>query len=114
VLEGHIVPNITMEPLIGIQILCKMGCIVVFTDTVCYVSFKSNVILTGYKDPSTDLWVLPITPDAINQEKLWTSQGHDSVSPRANKILLCHHVEHAVVPAWATALAQEQLSTYAA
>jgi hypothetical protein len=33
--------------LIGIRILCKMGCTVVFTDTACYVSYKGNVILTG-------------------------------------------------------------------
>jgi hypothetical protein len=33
VLEGHIVPDLNMASLIGIQILCKMGCIVVFTDT---------------------------------------------------------------------------------
>ncbi len=86
VVEGHIVPNLTVASLIGIQILCKMGCIVVFMDTACHVSYNGNVILTGYKDPSTDCWILPITPDAINShEKLRTSQGHDSVSPRANK-----------------------------
>ena len=79
VLEGCIVLNLTVASLVGIRILCKMGCIVVFTDTVCYVSYKGKVILTRYKDPSTDLWVLPITPDAINHEKLRTSQGHDSV-----------------------------------
>jgi hypothetical protein len=37
----------------------------------------------GYKDPSMDFWVLPITPDTINQEKLRTSQGHDLVSAQA-------------------------------
>ncbi len=79
VLEGSIAPNLTVASLVGIRILCKMGCTVVFTDTVCYVSYKGTVILTRYKDPSMDLWVLPITPDAINQEKLQTSQGHDSV-----------------------------------
>ena len=57
VLEGHIVPDLTVASLIGIQILCKMGCIVVFTDTACYVRYKGNVILTGYKDSSTDLWI---------------------------------------------------------
>jgi hypothetical protein len=41
----------------------------------------------GYKDPSTNLWVLPITPDAINQEKLRTSQGqHDLVSAQLQAI----------------------------
>ncbi len=80
VLEGHIVPKLTVVSLVGIQILCKLGCTVLFTDKVCYVRYQGKIILTGYKDPSTDLWVLPITPDAIHQEKLQTSQGHDLVS----------------------------------
>ena len=93
-----------------------MGCIVVFMHTACTVKYNGKIILTGYKykDPSKDLWVLPITPDAIaRQEKLGISQGNDSVSPRANKILLRQHVEHTIAPACAT-LAQEQLSTCAA
>jgi len=80
VLEGHIVPELTVASLVGIQILCKLRCTVVFTDTACYVFNQGKLISTGYKDPSTDLWMLPITPDAINKAKLWTSQGHDMVS----------------------------------
>ena len=83
VLEGHIVPDLTVASLVGIRILCKMGCTVLFTDTVCYVKYQGKVILMGYKDPSTDLWVVPITPDAINQQKLRTSQGHDLVSAQS-------------------------------
>ena len=70
VLEGHIVPDLTVASLVGIRILCKLGCTVVFTDTACYVFYKKQIILTGYKDPSTDLWVLPITPDAIDEAQL--------------------------------------------
>jgi hypothetical protein len=76
VLKGHIVPDLIVASLIGIRILCKVGCIVVFTDAACYVMYNGEVILTGHKDPSTNLWVLPITPNAIkNQEKLRTSPG---------------------------------------
>ena len=82
-LEGHIVPDLTVASLVGIRILCKLGCTVLFTDTACYVRYQGKVILTGYKDPSTDLWVLPITPDAIIQQKLWPSQGHDLVSTQS-------------------------------
>jgi hypothetical protein len=35
VLKGHIVPNLTEASLIRIRILCKVGCIVVFTDAAC-------------------------------------------------------------------------------
>ncbi len=76
VLEGHIVPDLTVASLIGIRILFKVGCTVVFTDAACYVMYNGEVILTGHKDPSMDLWILPITPDAIkNQENLQTSPG---------------------------------------
>jgi hypothetical protein len=80
VLEGHIVPALNVASLIGIRILCKIGCRVVFTDTACYVKCNgNNIILRGTKDPSTDLWVIPLTPKAINenQMELWTSQGID-------------------------------------
>ena len=44
-----------------------------------YVKYNGKIILRGTKDPSTDLWVLPLTPKAISesQMKLWTSQGID-------------------------------------
>ncbi len=75
VLEGHIVPDLTVALLIGIRILCEMGCIIVFTDTACYVRYQGKVILTGYKDPSMDLWVLPITPDAIKSHEIQLRTG---------------------------------------
>jgi hypothetical protein len=80
-LEGHIVPDLTMELLVGTCILCKAGCMMVIcTKTACYVMYGGNVILTGYKDPSTDLWVLPIPPNAILQQgQLRTSPGSNSV-----------------------------------
>ena len=31
-----------------------------FTKEKCDVYYKEKIILTGYKDPSTDLWTLPI------------------------------------------------------
>jgi hypothetical protein len=73
------VSKLTVASLVGIRILCKLGCTVVFTETACYVFYQEKIILTGYKDPSMDLWELPITPDAINKAKLRTSQGQDMV-----------------------------------
>ena len=37
VLEGHIMPKLTVASLVGIRILCKLGCTVLFTDKACYV-----------------------------------------------------------------------------
>ena len=60
VLTGHIVPSLTVASLIGIRPLCKAGCKVLFDDKKCDVIYNGNVILRGHKDPSTDLWTLPI------------------------------------------------------
>jgi hypothetical protein len=46
-LIGHIVPDMKMESLLGICILCKAGCKVIFDDEKCQVNFKDNAILTG-------------------------------------------------------------------
>jgi len=47
VLEGHIVPDLTVASLVGIRILCKLGCTVLFTDKACYVFYQEKLILTG-------------------------------------------------------------------
>jgi len=60
ILMGHIVPSLTVASLIGIRPLCKAGCQVLFDDKKCDVIFNDKVILRGFKDPSTDLWTLPI------------------------------------------------------
>jgi hypothetical protein len=66
-LLGHIVPGLSMALLIGICILCKAGCIVIFTDTTCKLVSNTKVILRGFKDPNTDLWTLPINSVAISK-----------------------------------------------
>ncbi len=66
-LMGHIVPGLWMDSLMGIRILCKAGFKTIFTDTKCVVKYNGNVISTGVKDPTTNLWTVPITPAAINK-----------------------------------------------
>ncbi len=64
-LTGHIIPDLKTALLIGIRPLCKVGCKVVFDDVKSYVVYEGRVILRGYKDPSTDLWTLPITNEGM-------------------------------------------------
>ncbi len=65
-LAGHIVPALNVASLIGIRPLCKAGCIVIFDDAKCDVTYNGKVILRGFKDRYTDLWTLPIpTPTQI-------------------------------------------------
>jgi hypothetical protein len=64
-LIGHIVPKMMMASLLGICVLCKAGCQVNFDDKKCKVIYKGKVILTGFKDPTSNLWILPILPEEL-------------------------------------------------
>jgi hypothetical protein len=61
VLTEHIVPSLAIASLMGICPLCKAGCKVIFYKDECDFMFNGKVILRGYKDPTTNLWMLPIT-----------------------------------------------------
>jgi hypothetical protein len=80
VLVGHMVPKLSIASLIGIGVLCNAGCKVVFTKTSCNVIYDGKIILCGNKDPSTDLWMLPV--NATNERVKTTpndkkgTQGH--------------------------------------
>jgi hypothetical protein len=91
ILTGHIIPGITMASLIGIRILCKAVCKVTFDNKKCEGVYKDNIILRGYKDPTTDLWILPLTPNKIAK----TTPVEVTISPNRAHLTLSHHVEHA-------------------
>jgi hypothetical protein len=59
-LTGHIIPDLSIASLFGICILTEVGCEVTFTKTTCVVKYNRNVILTGNKDQTKDLWSLPL------------------------------------------------------
>ena len=87
-LMGHILPGITMVSLIGIRILCKAGCKVVFDDEKCKVFYNNDIILRGYKDLTTDLWTLPITHDEVvktTQESLSECTQKDCATKRTQQ-----------------------------
>ncbi len=48
VLSGHIIPALAIASLVGIRLLCKVGCSVIFDNNKCDVEFNGNVILRGY------------------------------------------------------------------
>ena len=58
---------------------------VIFTDDKCVVKFQGEIILTGAKDPITDLWTLLITPVAIKNEGIHSA----SQKLQADPILAC-------------------------
>jgi hypothetical protein len=76
-LIGHIVPEMKMASLLGIRILCKAGCKVIFDDEKCRVNYRGNTILMGYEDPASNLWTLPI----------FQGEGGLQTTPRSDSVV---------------------------
>jgi hypothetical protein len=89
-LTGHIVPRLSIASLIGIHVLCKVECKVVFTKNFCDVIYNNKVILRGTKDPSTNLGTLPInaTEDVIDIE---SHVGKSQLNPKQPQITAFTH-----------------------
>jgi hypothetical protein len=94
ILTGHIVPSLKIASLIGIQPLYKAGCKILFDNKKCEVIYNKKVILTGSKDPSTDLWMMPIPRGGVGATP--TLDTADLISAR--KMFSCQE-EHAYAPA---------------
>mgnify|MGYP006204437665 FL=1 len=75
--------------------LCKAGCKVVFDDDKCDVFYQGKLILRGYKDPSTDLWTLPIVPTHAN---VWTTPGTQEQGPHVTKHAASVHKACVLLP----------------
>jgi hypothetical protein len=73
-LTGHIIPDLSIALLFGIRVYTDVGYTVVFNKDECVIYFKGSEILWGHKDPTTNLWTLPLG---------CTTAQHDSVMPPA-------------------------------
>jgi hypothetical protein len=109
-LMGHIIPDLSIALLFGIRILMEVGCDVTFTKGDCIVKYNGKIILRGEKDPSMDLWTLPLgSHDMTSQHTMSTlplaapdfADTHaqpavqieffaDTVRTKANSILFAH------------------------
>ena len=63
-LVRHIVPELSIASLFGIHVLTEAGCTVKFDIEKCVVKYNGKIILMGMKDPTIDLWILPIIGSA--------------------------------------------------
>jgi hypothetical protein len=90
-LTGHIVPNLAIALLFGIRPLCKARCGVWFYDKKCDVWYEGWIILTGYKNLSTDLWTLPFNAvPAVPIPQTSTSPGtHPAIATFTHLVRTC-------------------------
>ena len=60
---GHIIPGLASHSLILVVTLCNARCEVLFTKIKCIVTYRGQVVLTGWKCCQTGLWMIPLTPE---------------------------------------------------
>jgi hypothetical protein len=58
VLMGYIILDLSIASLFRISVLTEVGCNITFDKHKCTVQYNGKIILSGDKDPSTDLWTL--------------------------------------------------------
>ncbi len=90
-LTGHIISDLKTASLIGIHPLCKVGCKVIFDNEKCDIMYEGRVILRGYKDPSMDLWTLPIT-----NEGMWNTPSQIDLPQPCPSIGRALHLSHEI------------------
>jgi hypothetical protein len=86
VLMGHIIPDLSIASLFGVQVLTEVGCNVTFDKHQCTVRYNGKIILSGDKDPSTDLWTLP-----LRSVDMTTHRVNDTI-PLVGPVLANAHV----------------------
>ena len=86
-LVGHIVPELSIASLFGIRLLTEAGCTVKFDREKCVVKYNGKIILTGMKDPTTDLWTLPIVGCAGKTSPTDTRDEQDAFEPLRDEFM---------------------------
>ena len=86
-LVGHIIPELSIASLFGIRVLTAAGCTVKFDIEKCVVKYNGKIILTGAKDPATDLWTLPIVGSAGKTSQMDDHDEQDAFDNLRNEFL---------------------------
>jgi hypothetical protein len=80
-LIGHIIPELSIASLFGICVLTEAGCTVKFDNKEWEVRYNGKIILISMKDPTMDLWTLPIVGPA---GKTSLNNTHEEQDPFVN------------------------------
>ncbi len=87
-LVGHIIPEFSKASLFGKRVLTEAGCTVMFDNLKCVVQYNNKTILIGWKDPTMDLWTLPIVDPAGKTTQV---KHHDMQGPLAVPVCASAH-----------------------
>ena len=61
--EAYVFKDLTIKPLLSTGVLCDAGCKAIYEKNKLSVFFKDRVVLTGYRNESTNgLWMVDLDP----------------------------------------------------
>ena len=64
----HVVPDLVHSSLVSIRELCKAECQVKYNGDCVKAIYDKKVVWRGVKEPTTDLWVLPLHQGILSPE----------------------------------------------
>ena len=75
--QGHVLPSLSRQTIVGLVVLCNRGCVVVLTGSKSYVLHNNKLLLTGaikrgqiwYLNP-IDLGDNPTVNEILDKEKI--------------------------------------------
>jgi hypothetical protein len=106
--EAHIVPGMAHSSLISIKKFCDGGCKVMYDLTEVRVIYKGKLVLSGGRDKSTGLWLLPIAErDSDQRERNTAHAALDLQMPRAHVATNTQHI--AAVSVYTLPYKQQQM-----
>ena len=81
---AHIVPGLAHTSLVSMSVLCDAGCRVEYDEERCNVHYQGKIVWSGGREPSTKLWVLPLSPESeVPEDKNVSASQHQA-----------HHTRH--------------------
>jgi hypothetical protein len=116
--DGHILPGPSSHSLLSIAKFCDQGCDIRFSTNVCQVFLDNVLLLEGPRDPTTNLWLLPLCPNP----KEPPATGHMphlgiphayQTSTKADLLKYLHAAAFSPVPStWKAAIANNHFLTW--
>jgi len=97
-LVGHIIPELSIASLFGIRVLTEAGCMVKFDSKKCVVKYNGNINLVGMKDPTMDLWTLPIVGPVDKTSSIDTPEEQDAFVDLYEEFMEGTSVENSSTP----------------
>jgi hypothetical protein len=114
--QAHLFPSLAY-PLISIGLLCDHGCTALFDQSKVTIHHENKIILTGQRDPTTNLWTIPLTPASLARPLTQPTQhaaynAYDNTTKKEHVTFLHASAGSPVPSTWIQAIDNDQYLTW--